>query len=320
MTPENDKMIKITLIGCGYWGSRVLKAILRTPGLELAAVCDKDPKQLEQLRLTYADSLFYADDYQQLLKDPSIDAVALTVPAGAHFKLAEQALAAGKHVFIEKPFTETLAQAERLYELAKEKERRIHVDHIMVYHPAVRKMKELLEENCLGELRYMEMRRSSFGGARSDVSVLQDLGVHDISIIDYLTDGEEPAAVCSLGEKLGFPHPSIAFTLLKYKGFSASLTASWVSPAKERKIILGGTDKTLVFDEISSPDKLMVYDNKDPNDLNIVQLEEGNALDNSLAHFCAGVESGTGSLTDAASAVRIIKILTEAKAGVTCNL
>ena len=308
-------MIKMALIGCGYWGNTVLKAILRTPGLEPAAVYDKDPKRLEQLRLTYADSLFYANDYQLLLKDDSIDAVALTVPAGAHFEAAEQALAAGKHIFIEKPFTETLGQAERLYELARKKNLRIHVDHIMIYHPAVRKMKDLLEKNLLGDLRYMEMRRTSFGGARSDVSVLRDLGVHDISIIDYLTDGEEPAAVYSLGEKLGFPHPSIAFMLLKYKEFSAALTASWVSPAKERKIILGGKDKTLVFDEITAPDKLMVYDNKDPDDLFIVMLEKGNALDNSLAQFCASVESGTDSLTDAGSAVRTIKILTKAKAG-----
>lgn len=307
-------MIKIALIGCGYWGVTVLKAILRTPGIELAAVYDKDPKRLEQLRLTYADSLFYAADYQQLLKDTTIDAVALTVSTGAHFVLAEQALAAGKHVFIEKPFTETLSQAERLYELAREKDLRIHVDHIMIYHPAVRKMKELLEKNCLGEIRYMEMRRTSFGGARSDVSVLYDLGVHDISIIDHMTDGAEPDTVYSLGEKLGFPHPAIAFMLLKYKEFSAALTASWVSPAKERRIILGGTDKTLVFDEIKAPDTLMLYDHHDPDDLSVVHLEEGNALDNSLAQFCASVESGTESLTDAESAVRIMKILTGVKA------
>ena len=306
-------MIKIALIGCGYWGSRVLPAILRTPGLELAAVYDKDKKRLDQVRLAYGDSFLYADNFQQVVKDPSIDALALTVSTAAHFELADQALAAGKHIFIEKPFTETLAQAEHLYQLAKEKDCRIHVDHIMIYHPAVRKMKELLEEKCLGEIRYMEMRRTSFGGARADISVLQDLCVHDIAIIDYLTDGAEPSQVYYLGEKLGFPHPSIAFMLLKYKGFSADLTASWVSPAKERRIVLGGRDKTLIFDEIKDPGKLMMYDHNNPDDLLVIPLEEGNALDSSLSHFCSCVESGTDSLTDARSSVRTIKILTRVK-------
>lgn len=304
-------MIRIALAGCGYWGSRVLGAILRTSGIELASVYDKDPERLEEALCVYGDSLSCACNYQEQLEDASIDAVALAVPAGVHFEMAQQALAAGKHIFIEKPFTETLAQAERLYELAGEKGCRIHVDHIMVYHPAVRKMKELLESGSLGEIRYAEMRRTSFGAARADVSVLLDLSVHDLSIIDYLTDGAEPVEVCSMGEELGFPRPSIAFTLLKYPGFSASLAASWVSPVKERKIVLGGTDKTLVFDEIMAPDKLMMYDNHNPDDPVPVPLEEGNALDKSLAQFCACTESGTDSPTDGASAVRIMKILTE---------
>ena len=306
-------MIRIALAGCGYWGSRVLKAILRTSGIELASVCDKDPKRLEELRSVYGDSISCTSSYQEQLEDAdaSIDAVALAVPAGLHFEMAKQALAAGKHIFIEKPFTETLEQAERLYELAGEKGCRIHVDHIMVYHPAVRKMKELLARGSLGEIRYMEMRRTSFGGARADVSVIRDLSVHDLSIIDYLTDGAEPLEGCSMGEELGFPRPSIAFTLLKYPGFSASLAASWVSPVRERKIVLGGTDRTLVFDETMSPDQLTMYDNRNPEDPVLIQLEEGNALDKSLTQFCASAESGTDSPTDGASAVRIMKILTE---------
>lgn len=307
----NGNVIRIALAGYGYWGSRVLKAILRTPGLELVSVYDNDPKRLGELRSNYGDAVSCSCNYHELLDDDSIDAVALVVPAGSHFEMAEQAFAAGKHVFIEKPFTETLEQAERLYEMAKENDCVIHVDHIMIYHPAVQKMKELINDGCLGEIRYMEMRRSSFGGARADVSVLQDLSVHDLSIIDYLTDGAEPSEVCSLGEKLGFPHKSIAFMLLKYPGFSAELTASWVTPVKERRSIIGGTEKTLVFEEIAAPDKLMIYDNNDPNDLRIVKLESGNALDNSLAHFCACAESGADSLTGASSAVRIIKILAE---------
>ena len=304
-------MMKIGLAGCGYWGSRVIKAILRTPGIELVSVYDKDEERLEQLRRSYDDAFSYVENYQELLGDASIDAVVLTIPTGAHFEMAEQALAAGKHVFVEKPFTQTLEQAERLCDLAREKDCRIHVDHLMIYHPAVRKMKELLEKGYLGEIRYMDMQRTSNGGARADVSVIWDLSVHDLSIIDYLTDGAEPEKVCSMGEKLGFPHPSVAFMLLKYPGFTAELTASWVSPVKERSIILGGTDKTLVFDEITAPDKLKIYDNKDPDDIIVVELEEGNALEGSLEQFRASAESGADSLTGAASAVRIMKILTE---------
>lgn len=307
-------MIRIALIGCGYWGSRVLKEILGAPGIELAAVYDANPVKLERLRGLYADSFSFADSYQEILEDASIDAVALAVSTGAHFEAAERALAAGKHIFIEKPFTEKLAQAEQLYELAKKRGCLIHVDHIMIYHPAIRKMKELLVKKYLGELRYMEMRRTSFGGARADVSVLQDLSVHDISIIDYLTDGAEPLSVCSLDEMLGFSQPSVAFMLLKYGSFSAALTASWVSPVKERRIILGGTDKTLVFDELAVPDKLMIYDSKAPENMRpdsieIIQLDEGNALYNSLEHFRECAESGMDSLTGAASAVRVMKIL-----------
>ena len=304
-------MIRIALIGCGYWGNTVIKAILRISGIELVAVYDKDPKQLEQVRLAYGDSFSYAGNYQELLDDASIDAFALTVSTGAHFELAEKALAAKKHIFIEKPFTETLTQAERLYELAKEKDCIIHVDHIMLYNPAIRKMKELLKKESLGEIRYMEMRRTSFGGARADVSVLQDLTIHDLSIIDYLTDGEKPVSVHSIGEKLAYSHTSVAFMLLKYRGFSVELTSSWVSPVIERRICLGGTDKTLVFDEIISADKLVVYNNNDPDDQHIIQLEAGNALDNSLEHFRECAEAGIDSLTDGTSAIRIMKILTE---------
>jgi predicted dehydrogenase len=302
-------MIRIALAGCGYWGNIVLKAILRSSGIELASVYDKNPKQLEKVRHAYGDSFSYADSYEEVLENESIDAVALTVSTGAHFEMAEKALSAGKHIFIEKPFTRTLEQAERLYALAKEKGCIIHVDHIMLYHPAIRKMKELIDKRNLGDIRYMEMRRTSFGGARADVTVPQDLTVHDFSIIDYLTDGEEPVSVHSLGEKLGYSHTSIAFTLLKYRGFSAELTSSWVSPVKERKICIGGTEKTLVFDEISAPDQLLAYNNSDPDDLHIIQLEAGNALYNSVEHFCECAESGIDSLTDGASAVRIMKIL-----------
>lgn len=305
-------MIRIALIGYGYWGSTVSKAIMRTAGLELASVYDTEPKRLEQLHSLYDDSVHCAESYQEILMDDSIQAVALTVPAGLHFEMAEQAISAGKHVFIEKPFTETVEQAERLYELAKEKNCIIHVDHIMVYHPAVRKMKEILEDGTLGEIRYAEMRRTSFGGGRADVNVLQDLSVHDLSIIDYLTDGAEPYEVYSIGEKMGFSHQSIAFMLLKYPGFSAKLTASWVSPYKERRIVLGGTDKTLIFDGITAPDKLTIYDNNNSDVRSILQLEDGNALDNSLAEFCACIKSGKNSTTDAASAVRVIRILTGA--------
>ena len=309
MVKENIKVIRIALIGCGYWGSRVLKVILRMPGIELVSVYDEDPNRLQQVSHICRDSVDYADSYRRLLEDDSIDAVVLTVPAIAHFELARQALTAGKHVFVEKPFTETLVQAEHLHDLAKEKNLMIHVDHIMVYHPAIQKMKELIETGCIGEIRYMQMDRSSFGGTRSDVGVLQDLGVHDVAIIDYLTGGAEPEEVCSMGEKMAFSHMAIAFTLLKYPGFSAELTTSWISPIKERRVVLGGTDKTLVFDDIAAPDKLMMYDSDDPEDLQILQLEEGNALENSLAQFGEVIRSRVSSLTDAASAVRVMKTL-----------
>lgn len=324
-------MIKIALIGYGYWGPNVAKNLYKNDDYEFKAICDKRNERLEMAKKVYANAVEYVEDYLTIINDSSIDAVAIAVETSSHYKLVKEALFAGKHVYVEKPFTDNMKDAEELCQIAKDKNLRIHVDHIMVYHPVIRKIKEIIEAGDLGDILYYDCSRINLGNIKNDVSSMWDLSVHDLSIIDYLSDGEIPISVDATGKKVYSQKESIVFLTLQYKEFLASVTSSWLSPIKERRLIIAGTKKMLVYDDVDVLNKLIIYDKgfdieKKLSDLEyddfvvksrvgdavIPSLTQGDALFNSLEHFRQCILSGKESITDAESAIRMISILEKA--------
>jgi predicted dehydrogenase len=190
---EQPNMIKIGVIGYGYWGPNLVRNFAETPGAAVAAVADVSPKQLELVQRRYP-GVTTTTDYHDLLRDPAIDAIAIATPVSTHFELGMAALRAGKHLWLEKPMTETSEQARRLIDEAERRKLVLIVDHTFVYTGAVRKMKELIQSGELGRVFYYDSIRVNLGLFQRDVSVISDLAVHDFSILDYLL-GEHPVAV-----------------------------------------------------------------------------------------------------------------------------
>lgn len=329
-------MITIALIGYGYWGPNVAKNLYKNKEYNFIAICDKKPERLEKANKIYANAVSYVENYREIIDDPKIDAVALAVETSAHYQLAKEALFAGKHVYVEKPFTDNVKDAEELYAIAQERHLKIHVDHIMVYHPVIKKIKEIIDSGDIGELIYFDCSRINLGNIKNDVSAMWDLSVHDLSIIDYLSDGEEPVSVKAMGKKVYSQKESITFLDLAYERFLANITASWLSPIKERRLIIAGTKKMLVYDDVDVLNKLIIYDKgfelekfgsmeyeefvakARVGDAVIPKFEQGDALFNSLEHFRQCIINGTESRTDARSAIRMLKIL-EAADKELCN-
>ena len=254
--------------------------------------------------------------------------IALAVETSAHYELAKMVIDSGNHVYVEKPFTDNVKQAEELKMLAEQKGVLIHVDHIMVYHPVIRKIKELVDSGELGDIIYFDCSRINLGQLKNDVSSMWDLSVHDLSIIDYITNGEFPNRIKAIGKKAYSSKESITFLTLDFDDFIANITASWLSPIKERRIIIAGTKKMLVYDDVDVLNKLIVYDKGFDyiEDMEydeyvtksrvgegvIPKLDQYDALYNSLEHFRKCICDNVQSETNADAAIRVIKILEEA--------
>ncbi len=320
-------MLKVALIGYGYWGPNVAKQLYKNKNYIFDIICDLKENRLEKAKELYANSLKYTTNYLSVIKDPEIDLIALAVETRNHYKLAKEALLAGKNIYVEKPFTDDVKQAEELKKIALEKGLYIHVDHIMVYHPAIKKIKEIMSSGDLGDVLYFSCYRQNLGNVKNDVNAMWDLSVHDLSIIDYLTDGENVKYVKAVGEKAYSTKESITFLSVQYETFIANMTANWISPIKERKIIIAGTRKMLVYDDVDVINKLIIYDkgfDKMPikdmeydefvvksriGDAVIPKLEQEDALYNSLDHIRKCIEEKRESQTNADAAIRVIRIL-----------
>lgn len=323
--------MNVALIGYGYWGPNVAKNIYANKQLKLHTICDLKESRLEKAKNLYVEHSSYEVDYKKLLANPEIQAVAVAVETSAHFQIVKDALNAGKHVYVEKPFTATVKEAEELTALASSKGLIIHVDHIMMYHPCIQKIRELITSGDLGELLYIEAMRMNLGQIKKDVSAMADLAVHDLSIIDYLSDGKEPFYIKAVGEKKYNPKESLTFLMLRYNDFIAHIQSSWISPLKERKLIVAGTKKMVVFDDIKpSTEKLTIYDKgvdvlagsdveyedyavkTRVGDIWIPYIPEQDALYNSLEHFANCIRTNKQSDSGPEQAIRVLKILEHA--------
>ncbi len=255
--------IKVGVIGLGYWGPNLVRNFHQHPKTNVVGVCDLSTINIAKVKDRYNDISFGTTDYKELIKQ-DLDLVAIATPPETHYEIAKECLEAGKHILVEKPFTRTTKEAESLIELSERKGLKIFVDHTFVFHPVVRKIKEIITKGELGDVYYFDSERVNLGLLQTGVNVIWDLAIHDISILLYLFPDVEIVNVHAFGSKHIHPYSEdIAHVVLESNnGFIAHVHVSWLSPVKVRKTIIGGKDKMLWWDDIHPFEKLKVYDSK----------------------------------------------------------
>jgi predicted dehydrogenase len=253
-------MLRIGVIGYGYWGPNIVRNFSTANGSEVTMVCDMNQQTLKKVKKVYPQ-INVTDNIDELIKNPEVDAIAIATPVFTHHDLAKKALETGKSVFLEKPFTYTVAEAEDLVELAAKKNLKLMVDHTFLYTGAVRKIRHLIDDGVLGNLYYFDSIRVNLGLFQHDVNVVWDLAPHDISIMDYVI-GEKPQAVVATGiGHFGRGLEDIAYLTFYYDhNIIAHINVNWLSPVKVRTTLIGGEKKMLVWNDLEPDEKIKIYD------------------------------------------------------------
>ena len=317
-------MIRVGVIGYGYWGPNIVRNLHGLESTQVEMVCDKSPSALARARKAYP-SIRTASDPAEVLRSPEIDAVAVITPVWTHYELAKMALENGKHVFIEKPFTANSAQAEELIELAARKNLKIMVDHTFLFTGAVRKIRQLIDEGTLGDLYYYDSTRVNLGLFQHDINVVWDLAPHDLSIMDHVIRAR-PEAIVATGECHLNGFVDVAFITVYFpQNIIAHINVNWLSPVKVRTTLIGGEKKMLVWNDLEVDEKIKVYDkgvqinsNQGVYDLLVSyrtgdmwspKVEQAEALKVELAHFRDCILNGKSPSNDGIAGLRVVKML-----------
>jgi len=273
-------MIRVGVIGYGYWGPNVVRNLQGLDSTRAEIVCDQSPAALARARKANP-GIQTVSDAREVLRSPHVDAVAVITPVWTHYELAKAALENGKHVFIEKPLTSSSAQAEELIELAARKNLTIMVDHTFLFTGAVRKIRELTDAGALGELYYYDSLRVNLGLFQHDVSVIWDLAPHDLAIMDHIIKAQ-PEAIVATGEKHLNGVEDVAFMTIYFpRNVIAHINVNWLSPVKIRTTLIGGQKKMLVWNDLVADEKIRVYDKG-------VQIESGEGIRDLLVSYRSG--------------------------------
>src|SRR5215469_14915155 len=252
-------MIRVGVLGYGYWGPNIVRNFHAQEQAEVVLVCDNSLKAGERLRKVYPTIPFTTDE-NEILRSTKVDAVCVITPVATHHSLAKRALENGKHVFVEKPFTCSSTQGEELIELADRKNLKIMVDHTFLFTGAVKKIRQLVDEGQLGDLYYYDSLRVNLGLFQHDVNVIWDLAPHDLSIMSHVIK-EQPEALVATGEKHLNGVEDIAFITVYFpKRIIAHINVNWLSPVKVRTTLIGGEKKMLVWNDLEADEKIKIYD------------------------------------------------------------
>ncbi|EKD35028.1 MAG: hypothetical protein ACD_75C02084G0002 [uncultured bacterium] len=321
-------MLRIGVIGYGYWGPNVVRNFSMANGSQVTMVCDTNQQSLKKVKKAYPQ-VRVTMDCGELIKDPKVDAVAIATPVFTHYEFAKMALAEGKSVFVEKPFTYTNAQGEELIRLAEKKKLKIMVDHTFLYTGAVKKIKQLVEDNVLGNLFYFDSMRVNLGLFQHDVNVVWDLAPHDISIMDYVLEEKPLAVVASGAGHFGRGLEDIAYLTYYYQhNVIAHINVNWLSPVKVRTTLIGGQKKMLVWNDLEPDEKLKIYDkgvqvrtkegkynllvDYRSGDMWAPKVEQTEALKLMAESFVDYIENGVAVVNDGIAGLKIVKMLTAA--------
>jgi predicted dehydrogenase len=317
-------MINIGVIGYGYWGPNIVRNFSALDGSVVQSICDGNTQSLDRARKAYPQ-ISTTQDCSEVLNATNIDAVAVITPVSTHYDLAKRALLNGKHVFVEKPFTATIAQAEELIELAEKKKLTIMVDHTFIFTGAVRKIKGLIEEKALGDLYYYDSVRVNLGMFQSDVNVIWDLAPHDFAVMDYILD-EKPSAVSACGKAHVNGLEDTAYITVHFNNnMIAHFNVNWLSPVKVRTTLLGGEKRMLVWNDLEADEKIRIYDkgvdvtNRESSynlrvsyrsgDMYAPKVDQVEALRHETEYFLSCLATGTRPQNDGQAGLRIVKLL-----------
>lgn len=324
-------MINVGIIGYGYWGPNVARNFHMSAGAALTAVSDISDKRVD-LATSHYPFIKGFKDHKELIRSTDVDAVAIVTPVFQHYEMVKEALLAGKHVFVEKPFTSTSAQARELIDLAARKGLKIMVDHTFLFTGAVKKVKQIIEAGELGRLLFYDSVRVNLGLFQHDVNVIWDLAPHDLSIMDYLVD-KKPIAISAHGTvhfQGGFE--DIAYVAVEFEGntFVAHFHVNWLSPVKIRKTLISGDKKMLVWDDLDADEKVKIYDrgvefkasdnhSKDgihnllvsyrSGDVFIPKLDGSEALKSEVQYFVQCLEKNEDPFNNGQAGLQVVRLL-----------
>jgi predicted dehydrogenase len=323
----------VGVIGCGYWGPNLLRNFAENEAAELRWICDADESRLAAMARRYPAAQT-TTDYQRLLADPKLDALAVVTPVATHFQIAKAALGAGKHLLVEKPLTATEQEAEELNDLAETNGLTLMVDHTFVYTGAVRKMKEIVASGELGDLLYFDSVRINLGLFQKDINVLWDLAPHDLSIMDYLID-RQPDAVSAIGSCHIEPGiENIAYLMMHFDNdFIAHFHFNWLAPVKIRRTLIAGSRKMILYDDIEPTEKVRIYDkgittnrvgtdreadyetlvSYRTGDVWAPKLDSTEALRHVVGEFLSSIRERRPPLTDGQAGLRVVRLLEAAQ-------
>jgi predicted dehydrogenase len=317
-------MMNIGVIGLGYWGPNLVRNFLAQPDVKKVVACDQKIERLQFIKSKFPSALL-TDKNEEVINGDS-DIIVIATPVFTHYKLAKQSLEAGKHIWVEKPFTASTSEAQDLIEHSEKKNLKIFVDHTFIYTGAVRKMKELVDKGELGKILYFDSERINLGLFQKDINVVWDLAPHDLSIMNYVLGEHKIESICSNGianynGKENIAHLSIYFE----DNCFAHFHVNWTSPVKIRRMMVGGDKKMLVFDDMENSEKIKVYDSgvefKTQESIHeaLVQYRIGDmfspkvsqteALALGAREFLDAINENRKPLTDGVDGLKVVKIL-----------
>ena len=319
-------MLKIGVVGCGFWGPNLIRNFRSIPECRVTLVCDVNEKRLAHMEQLYPD-ISTTTEFEDLINDPEIDAIAIATPVHLHYEFANKSLLNGKHTFIEKPMTSSVAECLKLIHLARERKLMLMVGHTFIYSPAVKKIKEIVDAGDIGEIYYISSRRLNLGLFQKDINVTWDLAPHDISIILHLLD-RSPISVNCQGKS--HVHPRVEdvtnMSLDFPKGGFATIHSSWLDPNKVREMIIVGSKRMIVYDDTEPLEKIRIYDKRvetPPHydtfaefqysyhygDMYCPYLKHVEPLKVQCQHFLDCIKEGSKSQTCGVEGLRVVQIL-----------
>jgi predicted dehydrogenase len=319
-------MINIGVIGAGYWGPNIIRNLMANKRFKVSCCADLYQERLDYITALYP-TIISSTDYQEIIKDPSINAVAICTPVFTHFEIAMAALQAGKHILIEKPMTSNSAEAEKLLELAGKKNLKILVDHTFLFTGAVRKIKEIVNSGELGNIYYFDSVRVNLGLFQHDINVVWDLAPHDISIMDHVINRKAVSITATGADHLGNGLEDVAYLTVFYPdNIIAHIHVNWLSPVKIRQTQISGTKKMIVWDDNSPSEKIKVYDKGieviqttdqiyntliqyRTGDMYCPKIPQTEALAFEMDHFADCIENDTQPISDGYAGLRVVQIL-----------
>jgi len=319
---DEGKRVRVGVVGLGYWGPNLARNLAAIPGCDVVWLCDSSPPALTGLLRAFPGARA-TGELQELLDDPELDAVVLATPVPTHAELAVRVARASKHCFVEKPLATNAADAEAAVDAAKSAERILMVGHLLEYHPAVDRLKELIDGGELGTLYYLYSNRLNLGVLRSDENALWSLGAHDVAVVLHLI-GEEPEeclahGACYVREGV----QDVVFCYLRFpSGIVAHLHLSWLDPHKERRLTVVGAGRMATFDDMLIERKLTVYDkgfDEDSRSWGEYIARSGDAFSPRIPnseplrieceHFVECIRTGAVPRSDGESGLRVVRVL-----------